>query len=292
VYPVALIAVGPVKSILRRALMSLAACVPAALVMLLAVCAPAPPRVPGQVDSPKRADEATIVPALSAGRIELVVSRAVHPPMLKAALEGTYVTVARRTSTARVAYQPAKIIALTFDDGPGVYTPKILAILKAKGVKATFFVIGRQVPGRWSITRGLARAGMSVQNHTWNHPNLTRAPTATIRSEISRTDNLIKAVTGVRPTCVRPPGGAYDATAITVAAQGRHRLVNWSIDPRDWSRPGAGAIRSRVLNHAANNGIVILHDGGGNRSQTVAALPGIITGLRARGYSFVTVCQR
>ena len=83
--------------------------------------------------------------------------------MLKAVLEGTYATVAHRTSTARVAYQPAKIIALTFDDGPGVYTPKILAILKAKGVKATFFAIGRQVPAYPSITRALASAGMSVQ---------------------------------------------------------------------------------------------------------------------------------
>ncbi len=271
--------------------MPFAACVPVALVMLLTVCAPVPAWAPGQVDSPVRAGDATSVSALSAGRTELVVSRAVHPPMLKAVLEGTYATVAHRTSTARVAYQPAKIIALTFDDGPGVYTPKILAILKAKGVKATFFAIGRQVPAYPSITRALASAGMSVQNHTWNHPNLARAGTATIRSEISRTDDAIKAVTGVRPTCVRPPGGVYDAAVITLAAQGRHRVVNWSIDPRDWSMPGAAAIRSRVLNYAANNGIVIMHDGGGNRSQTVTALPGIINGLRAEGYWFVTLCQ-
>jgi peptidoglycan-N-acetylglucosamine deacetylase len=91
---------------------------------------------------------------------------------------------------------------------------------------------------------------------------------------------------------LRPPGGVYDAVVITLAAKGRHRVVNWSIDPRDWSRPGTAAIRSRVLDHAANNGIVIIRDGGGNRSQTVAALPGIIDGLRAKGYSFVTLCQR
>ena len=98
-------------------------------------------------------------------------------------------------------------------------------------------------------------------------------------------------MTGVRPTCVRPPGGVYDAAVITLAAQGRHRVVNWSIDPRDWSMPGAAAIRSRVLNYAANNGIVIMHDGGGNRSQPVTALPEIINGLRAEGYWFVTLCQ-
>jgi peptidoglycan/xylan/chitin deacetylase (PgdA/CDA1 family) len=212
--------------------------------------------------------------------------------MLKAALEGSYATVARRTATTRLAYQPARVIALTFDDGPGPYTPKILAILKAKRIKATFFVIGRQVPAYRSTIRALAGAGMSVQNHTWSHLNLAYARSATIGSEITRTDNAIKAVTGVRPSCVRPPGGAYDAAVITVAAQGRHRVVNWSNDPQDWKRPGVASIRTSVLNHAANNRIVLMHDGGANRSQTVEALPGIIEGLRARGYSFVTLCQR
>src|SRR5450631_537240 len=160
------------KPNLFRALMSFAACLPVVLVMPLAVSAPAPAWAPGQVGSPTRAGDATSVSALSAGRTEFVVSRAVHPPMLKAALEGGYSIVAQRTSAARAAYQPAKIIALTFDDGPGRYTPQILSILKAKGVKATFFAIGRQVPAYQSITRALARAGMSVQNHTWDHPNL------------------------------------------------------------------------------------------------------------------------
>ena len=278
--------------ILHRALVSCAACIPAALAPPLAVGGPAPAWAPGRADSLSQARHTTSVSALSAGSTELVVSRAAYPPMLKAALEGSYATVARHTSKARVSHQPARIIALTFDDGPGVYTPRLLAILKAKRVKATFFVIGRQVPGYRATVRALAAAGMSVQNHTWNHVNLARAGAATVRSEISRTDSAIKAVTGVRPTCVRPPGGAYDSAVITIAARGGHRVVNWSIDPGDWRRPGSAAIRSSVLSHAANNRIVLMHDGGGNRGQTVAALPGIINGLRARGYSFVTLCQR
>jgi peptidoglycan/xylan/chitin deacetylase (PgdA/CDA1 family) len=285
-------AVGPMKPFRRQALAFLIACFPVALVLPVAVCGPAPASAPGQPTLPKGAGEPTSVSALSAVSLEPVVSATVHPPMLRAALEGSYATVARHTSTARVAYQPRKIIALTFDDGPGAYTPTILTILKAKGVKATFFVIGRQVPRYPSSIRALASAGMSVQSHTWNHPNLARARNSIIRSEISRTDNVIKAVTGVRPKCVRPPGGAYDSAVISVAAWGQHRVVNWSNDPGDWRRPGVASIRSSVLRHAANNGIVLLHDGGGNRLQTVRALPGIIDGLRARGFSFVTLCQR
>jgi len=272
--------------------MSCAACIPVALALPLAVYGPAPAGVPGRSDSPNQALTTTSASAPSAGRAGLVVSRAAQPPMLKAALEGSYATVARHTSRARVSHEPARIIALTFDDGPGVYTSRILAILKAKGVRATFFVIGRQVHGYRVAVRALAAAGMSVQNHTWNHVNLARAGAATVRSEISRTDSAVKAVTGVRPTCVRPPGGSYDSAVITIAARGGHRVVNWSIDPQDWRRPGSATIRSSVLSHAANNRIVIMHDGGGNRRQTVAALPGVINGLRARGYSFVTLCQR
>lgn len=264
-----MITVGPMKAAWRRALMFPAVCIPVAM-----------------------AGQATSVSAPSAVRTEHAVSQTVHPPMLKAALEGSSATVARHTAKARVAYQPARIIALTFDDGPGVYTPKILAILKARRVKATFFVVGRQVRAYPSGTRALAGAGMSVQNHTWNHPSLAWARPSAIWSEITTTDERIRALTGVRPTCVRPPGGAYDSAVITVAARGRHRVVNWSNDPGDWKKPGVASIRSWVLNHAANNGIVLLHDGGGNRSQTVTALPGIIDGLRARGYSFVTLCQR
>jgi len=167
------------RSARRRASVLAAAVVPVALVLPTTVCGSAPARA--------------------------TASQAAHPPMLKAALEGTYATVARSTSRARVANQPARIVALTFDDGPGRYTPRVLAILKAKGVKATFFVVGGQVRVHPRMTRALARAGMSVQNHTWNHPNLARAGSATILSEIARTDRVIMGQPVCDPPAYVPP---------------------------------------------------------------------------------------
>ena len=278
--------------LLHRALMSCAARIPAALVLPPAVCGPARSGVPGRADSPSQALGTAGVSALIAGCPELVVPRAANPPMLKAAVEGSHARLARHTPKARVCREPARIIALTIDDGPGVYTSWILAIVKAKGVRATFFVIGGHVHGHHATVRALAAADMSVRNHTGDHVNLARAGAATARSEISRTDSAIKAVTGVRPTCVSPRVGSHDCVVMSIAARGGHRVVSWSIDPEDGRGPGSAIIRSSVLRHAANNRIVIMHDGGGNRGQTVAALPGVINGLRARGYSFVTLCQR
>ncbi|MFD8752390.1 polysaccharide deacetylase family protein [Kitasatospora sp. NPDC059577] len=184
-----------------------------------------------------------------------------------------------------------KVVYLTFDDGPSpAYTPKVLATLARYGVRATFFEIGQNVAAHPSLTGQVAQQGHSVQNHSWSHPDLRRLSAGAVDSQVSATDRAIRARTDRTPTCLRPPYGAVDGTVRSRAAALGKQVVLWSVDPADWSRPGAAAIRSRVLDHVRPGSVVLLHDGGGDRSQTVAALPTIIATLKARGYTFATLC--
>ncbi|MEU9048596.1 MULTISPECIES: polysaccharide deacetylase family protein [unclassified Kitasatospora] len=184
-----------------------------------------------------------------------------------------------------------KVVYLTFDDGPSpAYTPKVLATLARYGVRATFFEIGQNVSAHPSLTAQVARQGHSVQNHSWSHPDLRRLSGSALNSQVSSTDRAIRAQTGRTPTCLRPPYGAVNAAVRSRAAALGKQVVLWSVDPTDWSRPGTEAIRSRVLNNVRPGSVILLHDGGGDRSQTVAALPAIISTLKARGYGFATLC--
>jgi peptidoglycan/xylan/chitin deacetylase (PgdA/CDA1 family) len=136
----------------------------------------------------------------------------------------------------------------------------------------------------------MVRWGFVIGDHTWNHPQLTALPSALVTNEILSTKDLITKVTGTPPLFMRPPYGAQDARVRTLA--GRLRLVTtlWSIDTRDWSRPGVSAIVASAL-QARPGMIILMHDGGGNRSETVAAIPAVVRGLRARGYHLVTLPQ-
>ncbi|MER7773300.1 polysaccharide deacetylase family protein [Kitasatospora sp. NPDC096140] len=184
-----------------------------------------------------------------------------------------------------------KVVYLTFDDGPSsAYTPKVLATLARYGVRATFFEIGQNVAAHPALTAEVARQGHSVQNHSWSHPDLRRLSGSALDSQVSATDRAIRARTGRTPTCLRPPYGALNATVRSHAAALGKQVVLWSVDPADWSRPGAAAIRSRVLDSVRPGSVILLHDGGGDRSQTVAALPAVISTLKARGYGFATLC--
>ncbi|MEV7776592.1 polysaccharide deacetylase family protein [Kitasatospora sp. NPDC086791] len=184
-----------------------------------------------------------------------------------------------------------KVVYLTFDDGPSpAYTPKVLATLARYGVRATFFEIGQNVAAHPSLTGQVAKQGHSVQNHSWSHPDLRRLSAAAVDSQVNSTDRAIRARTGRTPTCLRPPYGAVNGAVRSRAAALGKQVVLWSVDPADWSRPGTAAIRSRVLDTVRPGSVILLHDGGGDRSQTVAALPAIISTLKARGYAFATLC--
>jgi peptidoglycan/xylan/chitin deacetylase (PgdA/CDA1 family) len=184
-------------------------------------------------------------------------------------------------------------IALTFDDGPNpTYTPQVLSILQQYGVNATFFVIGDQVQAYPNLVQQEYAAGHIVGNHSWNHPHLTMLAADDIHTQLSNTSGAIEQATGVRPSFFRPPYGAYNYQVLLQASNLGLQPILWSVDPQDWNGPpNSNTIVQRILNEAQNGSIILMHDGGGDRSQTVAALPTIITQLRGRGYQLVTVQQ-
>jgi peptidoglycan-N-acetylglucosamine deacetylase len=183
-------------------------------------------------------------------------------------------------------------IALTFDDGPNpVYTLQILAILQAYNVKATFFDVGYLVKDFPNIVRQEFLQGHTIGNHSWSHPQLTRLSASGIYSQLVSTSDAIQSVTGKRPTIFRPPYGSFNRIVLSQALRLNLSTIIWNNEAHDWATPGTNVIAWRILNLARYGGIILLHDGGGFRAQTVAALPIIITTLRQRGFTFVTIPQ-
>lgn len=184
-------------------------------------------------------------------------------------------------------------VALTFDDGPWPgQTERILGILLRFSVPATFFVIGEQARAHPELVRQEAEAGMLVGNHSWDHPNsppFRELPGDRITSEIARTNRELTAI-GVNAGLFRPPGGSYSTWMIHQASQMGDRIVLWSVDPRDW-QPGRTArqIVHIVLANVRPGSIILLHDGGGDRSATIHALPRIIRGIQKMNLRFASV---
>jgi peptidoglycan/xylan/chitin deacetylase (PgdA/CDA1 family) len=179
----------------------------------------------------------------------------------------------------------SKVVALTFDDGPSSYTSGFLRVLREKNVRATFFVLGQLVATYPDLARQIVREGHEIASHSWKHDLYPSA------ADLRQTSATIKSVTGFKPCSFRPPGGARNASVIAGAGQSGMKTIIWDVDPFDWRLPGTAAIRNIVLRGVRPGSIVLSHDGGGPRSQTLEALPGIIDGLRARGYKFVTVTE-
>jgi len=181
-------------------------------------------------------------------------------------------------------------VAIGFDDGPWTQTPEFVTMLERAGVKATFFMIGRQITASWRSTllREL-RDGDVLGDHTWSHPELTRSPE--VRSQLLRTIAVIRGLTGYTPCLFRPPYGVYDTAVLRTARSLGLATVLWNDDPADWSRPGTAAIVERVLAGVRPGSIIISHDGGGDRGQTLAAYPAIFAALRRRGYRVVTLLE-
>jgi peptidoglycan/xylan/chitin deacetylase (PgdA/CDA1 family) len=178
-----------------------------------------------------------------------------------------------------------KRIAIGFDDGPSDYTPGVLRVLRRFDSHATFFEIGQETAGRASTMKKILAQGNEIGNHTLHHE-------ADPSSEsLHETNRLIRSATGFRPCDFRPPDGAVNSGLISRAHAEHLVTVNWEVDPRDWAEPGVEAIASNVIQNAHNGSIVVMHDGGGDRSQTIAALPAILSRFRHRGYRFVTVAE-
>jgi len=190
-----------------------------------------------------------------------------------------------RAGAVRNGPREGDAVALTFDDGPGPYTEAFLDVLRDKHVHATFFEIGQEASGRAAIMRRILREGHEIGNHTTHHGSYPGY------WDMAATNALIRSATHFEPCLFRPPGGAVDAAVVGAAGAAGMKTVLWDVDPSDWSNPGSAAVYSRVAGATRSGSIVLMHDGGGDRSGTLAALPRIVDTLRRRGYRFATVSE-
>jgi peptidoglycan/xylan/chitin deacetylase (PgdA/CDA1 family) len=182
-------------------------------------------------------------------------------------------------------------VALTFDDGPGPYTWQVVSVLRRMRVPATFFQVGQMIAAFPRAARKVERA-FPVGDHTLSHPVMSHLRWAVQRREVLAQARRLRAVEGARfPVLFRPPYALFDHRTLGVLRRERMLMVLWDVDSRDWTRPGPRQIVRNVVPRVRPGSIVLLHDAGGDRSQTVAALPAIVRRLRARGFSFVTVPQ-
>ena len=181
-------------------------------------------------------------------------------------------------------------VAMTFDDGPHPkLTPRLLDLLKERGIKATFFVIGKCVAEYPDIAKRIVDEGHEIANHTWNHPQLPKLSPTAFAAEITQTNEAIKQATGILPVTMRPPYGAINA-GITKRLNEEYGLsvILWSVDPQDWKIRKADHVSSHIIKNAAPGSIILAHD---IHASTIDAMPAALDALQAKGYKFVTVSE-
>ncbi len=223
----------------------------------------------------------------------------VRPPLTPAQL--TAIRTARENAAIGrlLARQPfirsggpeRREIALTFDDGPGPYTPQLLKVLQHLHAPGTFFEIGFMFQWFRAASADAVHDGDAIGDHTETHPHMAFLPAAAQRAQILDQTQWLGKVGAPFPRLWRPPYGSYNATTLTILRQLHMLMVLWTVDSNDYLRPGVAVIVHRALAGARPGAIILLHDAGGDRSQTIAALPFIVNGLRHRGYQLVTVPQ-
>jgi peptidoglycan-N-acetylglucosamine deacetylase len=185
-----------------------------------------------------------------------------------------------------------KLVALTFDDGPHpFFTPQILDALAKYDAKATFFVIGKEAENYPAIIKRQAKEGHEIANHTYRHNFKDNFNEKVLAEELAKTSKVIEKLTGMKPTLFRPHSGYYYEKNVNTAINNGYRMILWSWhqDTKDWKRPGAGKITYNVVSDTKPGDIVIFHDAGGDRRQTVKAVENILKILDEKGYKFVTV---
>jgi peptidoglycan-N-acetylglucosamine deacetylase len=183
-----------------------------------------------------------------------------------------------------------RYIAMTFDDGPHpVLTPRLLDMLKARGLKATFFLIGQNAAEYPDIVRRIAAEGHEIGNHSWSHPQLTKLSPAAVREEISKTSSTITEIIGKPLLVMRPPYGATSSYINHwINREFGMKVILWSVDPLDWKFRNSTRVENQILAGAHPGAIILSHD---IHATTVAAMPGVFDSLLAKGYKFVTVSE-
>jgi peptidoglycan/xylan/chitin deacetylase (PgdA/CDA1 family) len=181
-------------------------------------------------------------------------------------------------------------IALTFDDGPhATLTPRLLDLLASRHIKATFFVLGECVEQNPQVLQRAAREGHEIASHSWSHPQLNRMSDEGVRSQLKRTDDLIKSSIGIRPTLFRPPYGALTSRQKKwIPEEFGYKIILWDVDPLDWKEPGPATVTNRILKNSRPGSIVLSHD---IHRGTIEAMPATIDQLLAKNYKFVTVSE-
>ena len=179
-----------------------------------------------------------------------------------------------------------KVIALTFDDGPGPYTAHLLDILDQYGAKATFFLIGSKVSGQASVVRSIQARGHQLGNHSWSHPELPKLSVDQIAGEIDRTNEAIRQATGVKPSILRPPYGAVNGVVLEQLRLRNMSSILWSVDTRDWADRNSQIVCSRAVAGARPGAVILMHD---IHQTSVNAVPCILSSLKQQGYSFVRI---
>jgi peptidoglycan/xylan/chitin deacetylase (PgdA/CDA1 family) len=215
----------------------------------------------------------------------------IHPLDPQQAGEAAVKSVLAYTPFVKEGTQHARDVALTFDDGPGPYTPEVLSVLERFHVHATFFVIGAMLRYFSASTVREIKDGDVIGDHTETHPEMANLSAHDQYEQLFEQIARIELLGGPRPDLFRPPYGSFNTTTMRELRRLHLLMVLWSVDTEDYLQPGVAAIEQRALAGAHPGAIILMHDAGGDRTQTIAALPAIIRGLRARGFHLVTVPQ-
>ena len=199
-------------------------------------------------------------------------------------------TVAEPQITFNSVHVDGPFIALTFDDGPNAtLTPKLLDLLAARHLKATFFVVGQNAADHPDILKRAVREGHEIANHSWSHPNLGKMSDDAVRRELQKTDDAIAAAIGKRPTLMRPPYGSLTARQKKwIHEEFGYRIIIWDVDPLDWKRPGPSVVTARILKETKAGSIVLAHD---IHPPTIEAMPRTFDQLIEKGFKSVTVTE-
>jgi peptidoglycan/xylan/chitin deacetylase (PgdA/CDA1 family) len=197
------------------------------------------------------------------------------------------IPVGAHAPTRAVSVPVYRTVALTFDDGPSPFTPAVLAVLRRNHVHATFCMLGDEAQRYPALARRIVHEGHQVCNHSRDHRDMAQLSAKRARHEVVVAERQIRDAAGVAPTIFRFPYGSADRRARQVILGYGMRALAWDVDPRDWTRPGAPTITARIVRNVQPQSVVLLHDGGGDRSATVASLDATITSLMQRGYRFV-----
>ncbi|MDD3688194.1 MAG: polysaccharide deacetylase family protein [Bacteroidales bacterium] len=180
-------------------------------------------------------------------------------------------------------------VALTFDDGPGTFTPNVLNALQDKNTTATFFMIGENTQKHPDFVKQIHDAGHEIGNHTWDHPDLSKLSADSQKDEIQKANNAINSLVGITPHWLRPPYGNYDDNTESVLSSLGMQKVLWNVDTRDWSGLSADEIYQNAIDGLKDGAIILMHDGVNNSSETAKAVPRIIDTIREKGYDIVTI---